>query len=216
MSDKKLADLNKLALLAKVPAPARQQFFQEVRFAIKGAKQLHEMNWSRPASRDISKLLKCIAADAQILAAKIDAIRQKSRKWYKKHEKDFGRMEKEYFAGIAFAAELHDKKLSIRDVLVQLETISGSAADAAKQATRRGRPRGTTERLAFDAFATALYDAARQAGGNLTIYKSAKKWSGSFLDAFSILELHLPDKSRFSPGGDLGRVLLRIADQFRR
>ena len=147
MSDNKLmAGLNRLAEIAGVPAQARQQFFQEVQIAIAGAHRFARMNWSRAATRDISKLLKGIATDAQILAEKIKAIRKQAGKW-----------DKEDFARMAFCGALHDKKLSISDALAAIndiqaisaktiETISESADDAAKETIRPGRPRGTTAR----------------------------------------------------------------------
>ena len=199
MSDKALmADLNKLAEIAKVPAPARQKFFQDVQSAIDGALNLAKMNWSRPATADISALLKGIATDAQILAEKIQAVR-----------KGVGKFNKEDYARMHFKAALHDKQLSISDVLTALKTISESTRDAAKEVIRLGGPGGTTP--AFDGFAMKLYLAARQAGGDLTIYKSAGSWAGSFLKAFSILKSHLPQKY-FSPSG---RVLDRIARPYR-
>jgi hypothetical protein len=205
MSNKKLmSDLNELAALAKVPAPTREQFLQEVQFAIEGAHRLIGMNWSKPATADISALLKDLTANAQILADKIQAM-----------SKEAGASNKEYFARMAFAGALHDKKLSISDALGAITKISESAADAAKETIKLGRSRGTTQRPAFDAFATTLYLAARQAGGNLTIYKSDGKWSGSFLKAFSILKSHLPEKN-FLPVAVMGRVLDRIAAQYRR
>lgn len=206
MSAKKLtADLNKLALLAGVPVPARQQFIQEVQSAIEGAHRFAGMNWSKPATRDISKLLKEIAADAQNVVEKIQAIRKQAGKW-----------NKEDFARTAFVVAFPDEKLSINDALAATKIIAESAADAAKQVIRLGRPSGTRKRPAFDAFATRLYFAVHQAGGNLNIYKSsAGEWSGRFLVAFSILESHLPKKN-FSPAGEMGRVLHRISKQMRR
>jgi len=202
-----MADLDKLADVAKIPASARQQFFQDVQSAVDKALRLVEMNWSKPATADIAALLKGIAADTQKGAEKLQAIHEQTRTWNKEH-----------FARMALVGALHDQKLklSISDALTALKTISVSAADAAKDVIKPGRPSGTTERPAFDAFAGDLYLAARQAGGNLTISNSDDQWSGTFLDAFSILKSHLPTSEVFLPVGDTGRVLRRIADQYRR
>ena len=192
------ADLHKLAEVAKVPASARPQFFQDVKSAIEQAHQLAGMNWSRPKTAKSSALLKGIAANAEKLAKKIQTIRKQA-----------GKFNKEDYARMHFAGALHDKQSSISDALTALKTISESAGDAAKEVIKLGHPGGTTP--AFDGFATKLYLAARRAGGDLTIYKSAGSWAGSFLKAFSILKSHLPQKY-FSPSG---RVLDRIARPYR-
>jgi hypothetical protein len=95
-----------------------------------------------------------------------------------------------------------------------LNALSDAAQRAATLPKSKRGSKGAGGNPAFDLFVQALLMAARQRGGDWTIYRSAdQRWTGSLLTALEILRPYLP--LGFFPSGALGRSVEHIRKKFR-
>jgi hypothetical protein len=99
-----------------------------------------------------------------------------------------------------------------RSLLDALEIAASRAA--ADYVSKRG-PKGAGGNPAFNRVIEMLHFAAWQRGGDWTNYRSADgQWTGTLLDALSILKPYLP--SKLFPPGELGRSIDHIKTKLRK
>jgi hypothetical protein len=85
-----------------------------------------------------------------------------------------------------------------------LDRMKDAASKATPSTKSKRGPKGTTGTPAFGAFIESLQMAARQRGGDWTIYRAAdQSWTGSLLEAVMILKPYLPNN--FLPRSEVGR-----------
>jgi hypothetical protein len=133
---------------------------------------------------------------------------------------DVGRGGSAERAGYLLEIELTDlsfrgELLLIPDFELLLEKLANAAGQASrKHASKRG-PRGARSSPAFDLFIQTLFTAAWQRGGDWTNYRLADgQWTGTLLDALTILKPYLP--SKLFPPGDRGRSIEHIKTKLRK
>jgi hypothetical protein len=104
-------------------------------------------------------------------------------------------------AGMLLEWEMnHPPLVLIPDCIKFLDSLADSASRAARHGKSNRGPRGAGGNPAFNLFIESLLVAAWQRGGDWTIFRSADHtWTGSLLEAVTLLGRYLPDK--FLPSG---------------
>jgi hypothetical protein len=184
----------KIAELANVPPDYRDYFRALIDRAFRGAERAGSARPQRTSSTDIIDHLRDIGKAARSLEKRLGG---------NFHARQF------------LEADLLERNAQLETYLESLKTLQGavaaSIADVKATLGRRGRPGGI--KTPFDVFIFQLLNAARTAGGKLTIYKAYKsgssdRWSGSALDVVKLIRPKVP--ASIMPKSNLGFAIDRI------
>lgn len=191
--------IDKIAQLAKVPDEYREYFACLASYAIREVPRATPVKVKRLPTEKVVEQLDRLTSSVRVLRKKLLAIDPRGMP-----------LTPAALAGKFLRAALNDEGMKFENYLDHLSLLELAAETATKGARlKKGRPGGI--QTTFDAFIYSLLDAARLAGGNLTIFKSAHArtgWDGTLLNAVNLLKPLLPE--RFVPSKVSGSSLHRI------
>jgi len=192
-------ELKELARLAKVDDAS---FFSEhIRSLILDA-FLNDSSFRELSTPRTRTFLKNIARQAQQLGNSLRAI-------------DVGSSGSAERSGFLLELELsniqfNDCSICLPDYIAVLGSLTESANKAASSLKSKRGPKGAGGNLAFNLFIDGLLMAARQRDRRWTVYRSPNgKWSGTLLQALTILQQYLPPQF-FPVGAELGRSVEHV------